>query len=456
MPREPGLMRSAPLLWLACSAMAWAGEAPIVLRGQAAYHGLTIPLPVLAQARHADLGDLRVLNARGEPVPHAWVDEAVPASVQEQQQALPFYKAPAAASAVTASQQGGWIVDARKVTGALLELSLSVPPGTHGVYDFLIETSDDLQRWQVHNGHAQLLSLQQQGLTLTHTSFELSGLRTRYLRLLPKAGSAPPPLNGVRVRSASQHQPMPPLQWSEPIRPASCTPQHCDYSLPRHLLLDRLEWQLADANTLASVELLVPHERSAPAPHSHRQRLRERLRELRQKDAPAAAPTWSLLVRTTAYWQRLPEGDVRSPPLRLDAGTATRLRVQPIGGMAQLGSKPPALRIGAPAVQLVFLAREPAPYRLVWGGEAAPALTLAQLMPTRKPGELLPVDTASVALPAAVVPEVRAAAAAPSAASAASAVPPASRKLWLWGALLAALAVMGVMAWSLLRPAKQG
>jgi hypothetical protein len=151
----------------------------------------------------------------------------------------------------------------------------------------------------------------------------------------------------------------------------------------------------------------------------------------------------------------LPEGDVRSPPLRLYAGTATQLRVQPIGGMAQLGSKPPALRIGAPAVQLVFLAREPAPYRLVWGGEAAPALTLAQLMPTRKPGELLPVDTASVALPAAVVPEVRAAASAPSAASAASAVPPASRKLWLWGALLAALAVMGVMAWSLLRPAQR-
>jgi hypothetical protein len=38
-------------------------------------------------------------------------------------------------------------------------------------------------------------------------------------------------------------------------------------------------------------------------------------------------------------------------------------------------------------------------------------------------------------------------------ASAAAATPEPSRKFWLWGVLLAALGLMGFMAWSLLRPA---
>ena len=446
---------------LACALPAWAGEAPLTLQGQAAYYGVTLPLSVLAQTRQADLGDIRVLNARGEPVPHAWVDAPAPASAEERQQAVPFFQAPAAASATTASQQGGWIIDLRKVTGALLELRLSVPAGTHGVYGFAIETSDDLQRWHTLNSAAQLLSLQHQGLNLDHTSFDLSGLRTRYLRLRPHAGSPVPPLSAAQVRSVSHSQPVPPLQWSELISPTQCTAQYCDYAVPRHLPLERLEWQLSAANTLAPVDLLVQYERDsgvAPSPnHSRRHRLRDHLRGVRNKDAPAA-PTdlWSPLLRTTPYWLRLPEGEVRSPSLRLDAGAVTQLRVQPVGGMAQLGSQPPAIRIGAPAARLVFLAREPAPYRLAWGGEVATATSLAQLMPTRQANDPLPVDTATVVLTHVALPAAPIASQAPAAASAAPAAPVPSRKLWLWGVLLAALAVMAVMAWQLLRPAKKG
>ncbi|MET0333705.1 MAG: DUF3999 family protein [Rhizobacter sp.] len=450
------------LMWalLACALPAWAGEAPLTLEGQAPYHGLTIPLPVLAQTRHADLSDIRVLNARGEPVPHAWVDEPVPASAEQRQHKVPFYQAPAAASAVTASQQGGWIVDLRKVPGALLELRLEVPADAHGVYDFAIEASDDLQQWRTYTSSSQLLSLQHQGLRLEHTAFDLAGLSTRYLRLRTRTGSQPPPLSGVQVTSITRHAAVSPLQWSEPLAPTQCTAEHCDYTVPRHLPLDRLEWQLADANTLVPVDLYVRYEPGITAPtarHEHRQRLRDRLRGIRQKDAPPAAAdaanAWVLLTRTTAYWLRLPDGEVRSQPLRLDAGVVTQLRVQPRGGVSQLGSRPPTVRIGAPAARLVFLAREPAPYRLAWGGDAAAAMSLAQLMPTRKPDDALPADTASVVLAAVAPPFAAVASAAP--ASAATAPPTPSRKLWLWGVLLAALSIMGVMAWLLLRPAKK-
>ncbi|HET7794975.1 MAG TPA: DUF3999 family protein [Rhizobacter sp.] len=436
------------------AASALAGEAPLELKGPATYHGLTLPLAVLAQTSRADLSDIRVLDARGDPVPYAWADEDLPATQETRLQPVPFYRAPAAASAVTAAQQGGWIIDLGSVKGALLELRLSVLPNMNGIYGFEIESSNDLQRWQTHTPAAQLLSLQHQGQKLEHTDFELNGLRTRYLRLRPSPGSAPPPLTGAHVLSSARYQPPPALQWSEPLAPVQCTAQFCDYRLPRHLPLEQLEWQLATVNTLAPVDVLVQLAPGEPGPARpmYRHRLRDHFKAARHKTAapvPDAPESWSYLQRSTVYWLRLPEGEVRSPTLHLQAGQVQQLRVQPVGGMAQLGPRPPLLRVGAPAASLVFLAREPAPYRLAWGGEssAGAAIPLAQLMPVRRAGEALPVDTASVQL-------------APVAPTASAPTPPASgtsepsRKFWLWGALLGALALMGFMAWSLLRPAK--
>ncbi|MGY4830318.1 DUF3999 family protein [Sphaerotilaceae bacterium SBD11-9] len=452
-------MRDAPrrhaawlLVLLATSALA--GEAPLELKGKATYHGLTLPLAVLAQTRNADLSDIRVLDARGEPVPYAWADQDQPATQETRLQPVPFYRAPAAASAVTPSQQGGWIIDLGSVKGALLELRLSVLPNMNGIYGFEIESSNDLQRWQTHTPAAQLLSLQHQGQKLEHARFELNGLHARYLRLRPSPGSAPPPLTGAHVLSSAHYPPPPALQWSEPLAPAQCTAQYCDYRLPRHLPLERLEWQLAAVNTLAPVDLLVqaaPSEPGAARP-MHRHRLRDHFKGVRTQPAapaPDVPASWSYLQRSTVYWLRLPEAEVRSPTLQLYAGQVQQLRVQPMGGMAQLGPKPPLLRVGAPAASLVFLAREPAPYRLAWGSDSnvGGALTLAQLMPARRPGEALPMDTASVQ-PAQVAP-VASASTPP-----ASTAPEPTRTFWLWGALLGALALMAFMAWSLLRPAR--
>lgn len=455
------ILKSAPWWLAALCPPTLAGEAPLELQGAAAYHGLRIPLAVQAQTRWADLSDIQVLNARGEPVPHAWADETGEASAQQRQQAVPFFKAPAAASAADAAQQGGWILDLRAVKAALLSLDLDVPASAQGVYGFVLERSDNLQQWQTVQTSAQLLSLQHQGLRLEHSHFELGGLRARYLRLRPLPGSQPPPLTGARVTSVTHYRPAPAVQWSDVIAPARCTAQYCDYTLPRHLPLERLQWQLAEADTLAPVELRVQYDFSeadapSPGPRRRRHRVRDHFKGLRQKTAPTpaeASAVWHPLTSTTAYWLRLPEGEVRSPDLALGGALVKQLRVQPAGGMVQLGAKPPTLRVGAQAASLVFLAREPAPYRLAWGGEAGKPLTLAQLMPTRRPGDPLPADTAAVVLPPPAPAPVAAVPPASAAASAAPAAPVPSRKFWLWGVLLAALALMGLMAWSLLRPA---
>ena len=125
-----------------------------------------------------------------------------------------------------------------------------------------------------------------------------------------------------------------------------------------------------------------------------------------------------------------------------------KLRLRTTGPITQLGPKPPALRLGAHTRSLVLLARGPGPYRLVWGGEgkdAQPsgAVTIDQLLPTRRDGDPLPADMATVVWAPA--------AAAPVAPVPASAAAPQAATPWLWGALLAGLALMGFMAWSLLR-----
>jgi hypothetical protein len=163
---------------------------------------------------------------------------------------------------------------------------------------------------------------------------------------------------------------------------------------------------------------------------------------------PAGATSWVEIGGGSVYRLARPgETDVRSSPLWLTGGVYPMLRVQTPGPVSQLGPNPPTLRVAAHTRSLVFLARGPAPYRLVWGN-AKPdqsAMTLAQLLPARQSGDPLPQDLAIVA----ALPVAAAAAASP-VASAPAAVA-ADRSAWLWAALLAGLALMGAMAWSLLR-----
>jgi hypothetical protein len=437
---------------------AHAGELPLQLQGEGTYHRLEIPLAVRAQATRADLGDLRVLNAAGEAVPFAWADEDTGATASTRRQAVPLFKAPAAASAVEPSQQGGWLIDLRAVAGAPQELQLTLAPGSRGVYAFYLEASADLQHWRTLQPDAQLISLEHQGLRLEHLSFDLAGLPPgSTLRLRPRPDSEVPPLAGAQVVSESHRGVVPDWQWSEPIAPSQCEPRWCDYPLPRHLPLQRLQVELAQPNTLARLQLLGQPEFDDDAAQSDTtQRLRHplhgQLKALRHKTAPDPAtrePGWEMLPGGTVYALTLQGRDVRSTVLAMPGGRYSHLRLQPAGGIAQLGHPTPAIRIAARPASLVFLARGAGPYRLAWGQPTpAAALALSELMPGRRAGDALPELTARVASATA---QPASAAPAPTASAPLPAVP--ARKLWLWGVLVVALGLLGAMARSLLRPA---
>ncbi len=455
---------SAALLSATCLlAPAQAGEALLTLQEPSGYQTLRVPLALRMQARSAELNDLRLLNGRGETLPFAWLPIPAPEpQAQLQWQAAPVFKAAAMAApgaSGAAPGQVDWLIDLRKLPGTLTELELSLAPDAQGVWTFALEHSLDLQRWQLLSAEAQLVQLRQAGQVLTHTRFELGAWRGGYLRLRPLRGQAAPPLAAVRVLSQQQHHAVPPIEWTEPIAPSHCSASHCDYELPRHLPADRIAWQLEAVNTLAPVTVYgqAPAAPFAATPPPRRHGLRAHLRQLRNKSAPqtsAPAPEepWQWLAQSNLYWLRLPGGEARAPDTMLDGRLFERLRLQPEGGMAALGSQPPKLRLGTRAALLVFLAREPAPFKLSWGDIDAPAaLALSQLMPTRQPGDPLPPETAQVHMPTpASAPAVALPAPAPAPAKPVTAPEPGPR-YGLWAALLAALAVMGAMAYSLLR-----
>ncbi|MGM9490136.1 DUF3999 family protein [Ideonella sp. YS5] len=454
------MKRGLWVLALLAGAVSRAGELPLQVEGEQAYHRLEIPLAVRAQASRADLGDLRVLNAAGEVLPFAWVDEERGVTASSRRQPVPLFKAPAAASAVEPSLQGGWLIDLRAIGGAPQELQLTLAPGSRGVYAFMLEASPDLQRWHTLQADAQLVSLEHQGLRLEHSSFDLAGVPPgSSLRLRPRPGSEVPPLAGAQVVSVSQRSAVPEWQWSEPVLPSRCEPRWCDYPLPRHLPLQRLQVELAQTNTLARVQVLAQPELDDDAQSNDTTRrlhhpLHGQVKALRHKTAPDPAtrePVWESLASGTVYALTLQGQDLRSTVLPMPGGHYSHLRLQPTGGIAQLGSPAPAIRVAGRATSLVFLARGSGPYRLAWGqtspDAALPArLSLAELMPGRKAADALPeVSARPAASPAPV-------AAPPPVASAPTPAVPA-RKLWLWGVLVAALGLLGAMAWALLKPA---
>ncbi|MEK8030219.1 DUF3999 family protein [Ideonella sp. DXS29W] len=460
-------MRCAWMMWMALAAVsASAGEAPLKLQGEGAYYTLRLPLGVRAQAKSADLSDLRVLNGAGDAVPYAWVDDEAATVATPNRQSVPLFKAPAAAG--VASQpapalQGGWIVDLRAVKGLVQELQLDITPEAHGIYPFMLEASDDLQRWRMLQPEAQLVALQHQGLRLERSSFELAGTdggvsRAGYLRLRPIPGAEPLPLKGAHIVSLAHRTDLPDWQWSESLSPAECTETHCDYVLPRHLPLQRVEFELAQSNTLAQVQLLVQadDEPHPEAPRAHGHRVRDHLRGLRHKEAPVAPrqdESFWPLASGTVYALNLQGSAVRSTVMTVSGGLYRKLRVQPTGGMAQLGAVAPRLRVAGRAANLVFLARGPGPYRLAWAQTSPPvAMSLDQLMPGRRADDPLPQTTAELA-PATVASTASPTPPAPSTASAPTADTAGSNhKLWLWAAMAGALLLMGFMAWTLLKP----
>ena len=444
---------------------------PLTLSGTGPYYTLDIDAPARQLSASTSLSDLRVRNGAGETMAFAWV-EAAPPPPAPQRVAAHLYKVPLptadAASATTADSppRQAWIVDTRDADEDLLHLDLALEHDTQGVYTLRIEASADLQHWRTLQEDAQLVQLQalpQVGATgtletladrehLSANGIDLDNVPARYLRLTTARRSAIPPLVSASVTRAPHRPPPAPLEWSAPIAATSCEETTCDYALPRNTPVAAVQVAPADVDTIGQVMVLGQVDTSHQPPPRH-SLLRGSLHALRlkaERSAEHAGLAWESAAVASVYWLSQPSGapDLHSPPVRLEGATWQALRLETFGPISQLGHAAPTIRIGVRQRQLVFVARGAGPFVLARATAAEPSapMTLDALMPGRAPDAALPAASA-VVTPAAV-----SATAAP--ASTATVAPPAtsaSSTPWLWAALLAGLALMGAMAWSLLR-----
>jgi len=463
------------MLALACSQAGLAAPVdaasplPLTLAGTGPYYTLGLNMTARQASGRLDLSDLRVRNAAGDAMAFAWAEVPPPAS-EPQRVPARIYKVPMppadAASSIEGRPRQAWIVDTREARLDLMQLELGLEHGTQGAYTLRIEASDDLQHWRTVAEDAQVVQLQalpQVGAAgalatqagreqLKSDPIDLDAVPARYLRLTTAPRSAIPPIVTATITRAPHRPAPPPLEWGATIAPTSCDVNSCEYALPRNVPIDAVQVAPADVDTIGQVMVSgrIDATRAPPARHSL---LRGSLHALRLKaarSAERAGPTWDDVAEANVYWLTQPAGapDLHSPPLRLGGESWSALRLETFGPISQLGHTAPTIRIGVRPRQLVFVARGAGPYVLAraTAAEKTAPMPLAALMPARAPDAPLPEATATIAaLAAASAPS------SPIADAVKPGAPTTSNSPWLWAALLTGLALMGAMAWSLLR-----
>ena len=462
-------------LALACSRAGLAAPSdtasplPLTLAGTGPYYTLGVDMAARQASARPDLSDLRIRNAAGDAMAFAWAEVPTPAPDPQRVPAR-LYKVPLppadAASAIEGRPRQAWIVDARDARLDLVQLELGLEHGTQGAYTLRIEASDDLQQWRTVVQDAQLVQLQalpQVGTAgvlasqagheqLKSDPIDLDAVPARYLRLTTAPRSAIPPLVTATIARAPHRPAPPPLEWSAAIAATRCDANGCEYALPRNVPVDAVQIAPAEVDTVAQVMVSGRIDASNAPPPRH-SLLRGSLHALRLKanrSAERTGPSWDNVADANVYWLTQAGGapDLRSPPLRLGGGSWSALRLETYGPISQLGHAAPTIRIGARPRQLVFVARGAGPFVIAraTAAERTAPMSLAALMPARAVDAPLPEATATVAAP------VAAPAASPAVvASSKASAPTSSNSPWLWAALLAGLALMGGMAWTLLR-----
>ncbi|MBC8785097.1 MAG: DUF3999 domain-containing protein [Pseudomonas fluorescens] len=424
----------------------WAQEAPadftthvpLAVSGNGPWYRLELPLAVQLSARQADLSDVRVFNAAGEPQAYALSRQSAqrterrdvadvkwfPLYAADTRESVPNVLMKSTAEGtlleVRPSKAGqqvlrGWVLDASAIKAPLQQLSLDWRREQDGFQRFSIEASDDLQHWQSW-GDGQVARLSFADERVEQHDVSLPGQSARYLRLVWQGQPAPQLTSAKLVSASSSSLPLP-LVWSQPLSGARLKAGEYTWQLPTGLPVERVRVELKQPNTLAPVTLAG------------------------RRDAHQAWQPLSngLLYRLTQNGQDVVQDELQLPG---QAVAELKLQVDERGG--GLGIEAPALRFAVRATQLVFLARGEPPFTLALGNGSVKAanLPLSTLIPDYSAERLKTLGQATVTGAVVVKPSVVAP------------LPEVGgdwKKLGLWAVLLLGVAALGAMAYSLLR-----
>ena len=440
-------MRAASALMLlvsfACAAAEspedFAYSVPLQTEGNGALYEAQIPASVYRGVTRCDLGDVRVFNSVGEPVPFAL--EPRPESRGERPapsrvRYFPLYGAQAAdleglrlrveradaGTVLSVTSDRGPAAAERKLLGYLIDASDMDQPYETLELDWRqqessfaanvkLESSEDLKTWSPVLSQSPLVRIDSNGQRLEQRTLEFAPRRSKYLRLSWPQTSTPFGLTAAAVR-AGEILREPDRVWLQASPQDATKPGEYLFDLGGPFPIDRLQLALPQDNTIARVEVL---SRSDP----------------KQQWQPV---TSAVVYRLTRQGEQ-----VVSPNLAV-AGAGDRywlVRVDQKGG--GLGSGALKLSAGWVPQKLVFAARGAGPFQIAYGSAAAQPASY-------------PIETVVPGWRSRGQPKLAAAQLLPERLLAGKAAlqPKRDYKIWgLWTVLVAAVFLLGWMAWRL-------
>lgn len=412
--------------------------------GKDPFQRIELPFEVYRDARR-DLGDIRVLNAKGEALPYAFAGEAEPersspASTPLTQFPVTARPTPATAAGridvrVRARSDGtlvsvedrpagraapprtlAYLLDASqlKTPVAALRFDWEAAPGSE-IVKVSVEGSDDLRGWRPLATRSPLVRLQQGGQSLVQDRVDLGSARAKYFRITWDGGSFM--LRSVQAESAPEVKP-PERRVLRVAHSERTKEGDLVFDLRARVPVEAVRVVFPDPNSVAPFEIAVRDGKDAH---------------------------WRS-VGSGSFYRIVREGvELASPPLELRGRVAVRewrLRPQVKAGGTETAA--PTLEVLWGPRELVFVAKGEAPFALAFGDPEArgAAIPIASLMPGYERGterKLPYARVGAVTTRAAVTSPMR---------SVLGDVPP--RKAGLWAVLVVGVLLLGFMAWRLM------
>jgi hypothetical protein len=394
---------------------------------------LALPDDVYQTVTRPDLGDLRVLNASGMAVPHTLREAPVPASEDAEWRTVPSFpmtyvqSASGARTQVRVDAKGAVLevtngADRRLTTAYLVDASGLEQPATRIALTwqaapevtFLahvsVQGSDDLDRWRTLVPSAAIAQLKRESYTLNQSEIELPATgRVKYLRISWPRELAAVTLTGVRVLPRANDR-QPETHWK------TFGAEHVDsagaalYDTRGVFPVQYVDVEFVDAADVARINV---------------------------RSRPAAESDWMLRHTGLFYALRESNDALRSRPARIlrIADRYWRLDAGREGNWTH--DTAPRLKLGWHPHEIVFVARGPAPYMLVYGSGRVSA--------TDAPVDALLASLGESDLASRVGQATLGDAHDLGGASALSVAPP-YRRLALWGILVVAVVALGFVA----------
>jgi hypothetical protein len=429
----------------------FAHGAAIKVEGADSHYRFPMPAAAYMGVMRGDLGDVRVFNAAGEVVPHAFAPLRPKTIAPETRAAklFPLYgeqskgldgvdvrleqttqgtrvRVASKPSSRSPRQLLGYLIDTGNEPPALAALQLDWEPGSDFTGFGFVEGSEDLKRWRSLADGSPIVFLQHDGARLEQRRVPIAGSRARYLRI--SFTSVPPTfaLKGVRLE-------LPADAW-QPARDWLAVPGAQEakrageyvFDTGGHFPVDRVRLALPQQNTVAQARLFA----------------RDRAEDAWQQ------VTSAVLYRLLRNGREFVNPDVVVPA---DSRRYWMLKVDQRGG--GLGAGEVRLEFGWIPHEVVFAARGAAPFSLAFGmkGARPTAMPIAAVLPGYKIDEPIPAKLAAVSVDGPLVRQQPSLFKDP-AAFVSAAVDSGQAKRWaLWTALVAGVLVVAGMAFTLLR-----